>query len=499
MGAIRNLVNELRKQGIVVHEWDDRWDGRGNENTPQIEPKGAVIHHTGDDYGYAYDALVESTRPDLRGGVLYNFTGNEDGTITVLASGLTGHAGSGVGPSLGALASYRNDMNRHTIGYAAVYPGTSPMTDEQYATAVKFSRIVADMFGGGNIECIRAHGETNGKDANGKGDGKWDPGYADGRMIDMNQFRRDARGATVPPKPSGKLRLMYDSTNPNAIPTNAEMVAGYVDGIYKWKPADWARFPNSVKVTISAIGAVPAQVGDVEKGCIWPPANAVDWVLNARKAGFDPTVYVNEVNDWPPTRAAFAARGVAQPHWWVARYNNVREVPPGAVARQFADPGMPGVGGHYDLSIVLPYWPGVDSDENANTGEDDMQPNDMLFTKLIGPDGKETPYNFNEATYWTNKFINDVKFTDLPKLQAQLDALIVLLGKATTNPGINPDEVRKAFDAALKGVIGGFLEQLRAVVVDAVDEDNTQLVDQILDTMAVRLHTNNSTNPGNGQ
>ena len=32
------------------------------------------------------------------------------------------------------------------------------------------------------------------------------------------------------------MTIMYDSTTPGAIPTNAGMVAYYVDGAYAWKP-----------------------------------------------------------------------------------------------------------------------------------------------------------------------------------------------------------------------------------------------------------------------
>src|SRR5687768_14431314 len=104
-------------------------------------------------------------------------------------------------------------------------------------------------------------------------------------------------------------RLMFDSTSPWDIPLDAEMVAYYVDGLYAW-PQSWLdMFPNAVKVGISAIGRNTAVVGDVEVGCIWPPRNAVPWVQRARRDGYDPTIYVNELNDWGPTRQAFIDAG----------------------------------------------------------------------------------------------------------------------------------------------------------------------------------------------
>jgi hypothetical protein len=188
MGSVRDLVNELRNHGVVVHEWSN-WDGRGNNGVFQLKPKGAIIHHTGTDYGYAFPGLVSSTRPGLVGGALANFSGNVDGSLTVLASGLTWHAGGGYGPSQGPLAPYANNRNYYTLGLEIVYPGKLPMTSAQYHTALKFSRVVADMFAGGDLEYVRGHSEVNGKDY----EGKWDPGYAPGLAIDMNQFRADAR------------------------------------------------------------------------------------------------------------------------------------------------------------------------------------------------------------------------------------------------------------------------------------------------------------------
>lgn len=192
MGAVRDLVNELRRRGVTVHEWQG-WEGRGNENVREINPKGAILHHTGTDYGFAFPGLVSSTRPDLLGGVLANFAGNVDGSLTVLASGLAWHAGGGYGPNQGPLAPYANNRNYYTVGLEIVYPGSSPMTDAQYRTALVFSKAVADLFAGGNMEYIRAHAEVNGKGYL----GKWDPGYAPGLVIDMNRFRQEALSAST--------------------------------------------------------------------------------------------------------------------------------------------------------------------------------------------------------------------------------------------------------------------------------------------------------------
>lgn len=182
------------------------------------------------------------------------------------------------------------------------------------------------------------------------------------------------------------VRYMYDSVNPAAIPRDAEMVAGYTDGIYRWSQADWDRFPNAVKVRISAIGVdTTAHVVDVEPGCVWPPENAVPWVVEARRSGVEhPTVYTNYRNDLWRTRQAFDRAGVPQPHYWVAEYTgwprdgSVPYIPDGTVGRQFAHPPQLN-NQHYDLSVIRDYWPGVDKPRE----EDDMPYTEQQLKAIV--------------------------------------------------------------------------------------------------------------------
>ncbi len=231
------------------------------------------------------------------------------------------------------------------------------------------------------------------------------------------------------------MRLMYDSTAPWAIPDDAEMVAYYVDGRYAW-PQSWLDlFPNAVKVSISAVGTRSAQVGDVEPGCIWPPENAVPWVLQARADGFDPTIYVNERNDWGPTITAFNAAEVSEPHWWVAHYDGVREVPAGAVAKQFAHPGDGGgqsweTGAHYDLSIVADYWPGVDigSPGGGGGGANDMpsaqEVSDAVWNRPVDVVDGSTP-DGSLITHRANA-VDVLRYSELQHIisRGKLDALL---------------------------------------------------------------------------
>lgn len=154
-------------------------------------------------------------------------------------------------------------------------------------------------------------------------------------------------------------RTMYDGITASRLPVSAQMVAGYVDGLYKWSAADWARFPNSVKVRIAVFADTnDGHVLDCEPGnCT--PAQSVDWVLMRRRAGIDPTVYCNQtdpVTGWPAVRAAFRARGVAEPHYWVAKYDGVQSIPAGAIGKQYEDDETHG----WDLSVIAEHWPGID-------------------------------------------------------------------------------------------------------------------------------------------
>lgn len=155
-------------------------------------------------------------------------------------------------------------------------------------------------------------------------------------------------------------RTMYDSTNVKDIPVSAKMVGYYVDGIYRVGFDVVKHYhPSAVLVPISAIGTHNGIVGDVEPGCIWPPAAAVPWVLARRAAHVDPTVYCNETYHLPLVRAEFSKAKVAQPHYWCSNYDGVPVLRTGETARQYANAPM--AGGHFDLSVVADFWPGIDS------------------------------------------------------------------------------------------------------------------------------------------
>jgi hypothetical protein len=254
MGDVAHLVNRLRAVGVQVNEWQG-WDGRGMENTPQIDIRGAIIHHTGTAYGYAFPGLVSSTRPDMLGATLCNFAGNSDGSLTVIASGLAWHAGGGFGPNQGPLAPYANNRNYYTVGLEIVYPGSQPMTDAQYRTALAFGKVVADTFCGGNLECIRGHYEVNGRGYQ----GKWDPGYAPGTNISMEGFRRDAVALEIGDDVAAQDVWNYPVPNHYGSAPPAGVLLAFLD-----------EHINDIKATVlelkDAVAAVQAKVDAITTG-----------------------------------------------------------------------------------------------------------------------------------------------------------------------------------------------------------------------------------------
>jgi len=149
------------------------------------------------------------------------------------------------------------------------------------------------------------------------------------------------------------MRTMYDSTQPAKVPAGAQLVAGYVDGPYKWSDEDWGRFPGIPHVGICVNPADDlGDVLDVEQGDA-TPAHVPAWLQLRRKAGVDPTVYCSASVQGQIAEACRQA-GVAQPHYWIALWNRVPSVEPGHVAHQYLS------GPSFDTSAVADVWPGVD-------------------------------------------------------------------------------------------------------------------------------------------
>jgi len=152
-----------------------------------------------------------------------------------------------------------------------------------------------------------------------------------------------------------------DSTNAEYLPEGMDIYLGYIDGNYRSYDAIRARFPHALVVPIATQAG--GNVGIVGDG---PPDNGtwpewVKWVQRRRAAGVDPTINTN-ASTWPVAVKAFNDAGVAQPHWWIAKWDNHPEVISGTIGKQYES--LPN---RYDLSLFADYWPGVDP-KPASTG-----------------------------------------------------------------------------------------------------------------------------------
>jgi peptidoglycan hydrolase-like protein with peptidoglycan-binding domain len=152
------------------------------------------------------------------------------------------------------------------------------------------------------------------------------------------------------------MGTMYDSETPAAIPSDAEIVAGYVDG--QWPDYDElvTLFPNARHVSITVSGMSTALVGDCEKGDMSPAGLAI-WVKAEIGAGRRPTLYYSKDNAGAVS-AALLAEGLALTavDYWVADWTGEAHLLPGTVATQWASPGT-GSGGNYDISETVEAWP----------------------------------------------------------------------------------------------------------------------------------------------
>jgi hypothetical protein len=160
-------------------------------------------------------------------------------------------------------------------------------------------------------------------------------------------------------------RKMYDSTRALDIPADAQMVAGYVDGAYKWSGSDWQHWAHVRGVGIATSAATnDGRVLDVETGDA-TAIQAPGWVTMRRAAGVDPSVYCN-LSTWASVRQAFQRLNVPEPYYWIASWDEVYAPLADAIAKQYDHP--PHSGGHYDLSWVADYWPGVDPPPSSGGG-----------------------------------------------------------------------------------------------------------------------------------
>lgn len=155
------------------------------------------------------------------------------------------------------------------------------------------------------------------------------------------------------------LRVMYDSANMDAIPADAQVVAGYPHrgGDTVWNPA---RFPHALVMAIDQRGdhADDCHAADYEQFAIFGTALIRQWVESwhllhprgmAAQNGFflRPPVY-SDLTNLPSVISAL--HGLTWDPWVAAWPGNGPVLEPGWAAHQYADPKTSG--GDFDLTVI---------------------------------------------------------------------------------------------------------------------------------------------------
>lgn len=189
------IKDQLTKFGVRFKEYKD-WatHNRGTRGDGWGPVHGLVWHHTGSDSSDQRELLYKGT--STLPGPLSQFGIAQDGTVWLIGWGRCNHAGLGDDDVFAAVRdeSYgdypptdnesNTDGNARFYGVEIWYSGSHGMTPSQYEAALRLSAAIAD-FHGWDEKSFIAHGEWQ--------PGKWDPGYASGKMMDMRAVRSDIK------------------------------------------------------------------------------------------------------------------------------------------------------------------------------------------------------------------------------------------------------------------------------------------------------------------
>ncbi|UJL31707.1 peptidoglycan DD-metalloendopeptidase family protein [Mycolicibacterium vanbaalenii] len=184
------LADVLKADGEIDVRELGGWRDRGHGDFKDI--RGIMVHHTG---GPASAESIRDGRPDLRG-PLSQLHISRDGVVSVVAAGVSWHAGTGSLPWIPA-----NMGNWHLIGIECEWPyrggiGEHNQRDEPWRrpqilairnTCAAILRKLA--FGADRI--------TTHKEYAGRSQGKWDPGNMDPNWL-RDEIAKDLRGVKFP-------------------------------------------------------------------------------------------------------------------------------------------------------------------------------------------------------------------------------------------------------------------------------------------------------------
>lgn len=180
-------------------KWDVPYKAYGNWETHNRNHKGKfdnvhgfMIHHTGSDSKDQRKLLRDGYQ--ALPGPLAQWGLAQDGVVHLIGNGRCNHAGLGDPDVLRAVIreSYVSsppsdnqatvDGNAEFYGLEIWHSGNKLMTAAQYRTMCRMGAATCDYHDWNAKSCI-SHGEWQ--------PGKWDPGYAKGKMYNMVDIRKD--------------------------------------------------------------------------------------------------------------------------------------------------------------------------------------------------------------------------------------------------------------------------------------------------------------------
>jgi hypothetical protein len=234
------LIKQLKEFKVPYMEFGT-WKTHNRNSVGSWGPvHGFMVHHTGSD-STDQKRLLRDGRSDLPG-PLSHFGIAQDGTVWLIGWGRCNHAGKGdpdvlsavIAESYGTKPPTDNqatvDGNRYFYGVEIWYSGSHGMTSSQYASLLKLSAAVCD-FHGWSEKSIIGHGEWQ--------PGKWDPGYKNGTMMDMNAVRNDVKAALNRETGNKENTVEKSETYKQVWDTDAATAPRYSPTVKtntKWKP-----------------------------------------------------------------------------------------------------------------------------------------------------------------------------------------------------------------------------------------------------------------------
>lgn len=239
------------------------------------------------------------------------------------------------------------------------------------------------------------------------------------------------------------MTLMYDAVTWTNIPSDALIVAGYANGLYRWPIKAWDRFPNAIRVPIAvfipdiadviadadnlcdyaiAIGLKPGSgatvVGDIEakdaefaKSSGWTRG----FVSRVRVRGFSPTGYTS-LSTWQYLAGFFD-------DYWIAQYTQKEHYIANASATQYADPGS------FDLSTTIDGWPRSSAKELFTVSQ-----YDDIVRRLNAIDGmlRDGSDQGDNASTWLHQFLENEK-ADINRVTTGVSQLGVSLSQLSAS------------------------------------------------------------------